>query len=182
MAKKQEKKEDVKQEKKQKFGDVIENHNLVKRTLMVAAFPAMVREYIKDGAVCYAGFLPGFEFCEVADIEDFGELMENLQDMLDDEVESLVVFGEQLPNVPEDEKLLEIYPGYEIKYLDINVYAEKEEGCTHDCSTCAGCSFTTDGNEDYDFGEEFEDGDECDCDDEDCDCHDEHCDCGHHHE
>ncbi len=176
---KETKKDAPKKTKKQEFGDVIENHNLVKRTLMVAGFPAMVREYIKNGTVCYAGFLPGFEFCEVEDVEDFGELMERLQDMLDDEVEELVVFGEQLPNVPEDEKLIEIYPGHEIKYLDINVYAEKDESCTHDCSTCAGCSFTTDGNEDYDFGEGFDYGED-DCDDEDCDCHhhDHDCDCG----
>ena len=164
----------------EEFGDIVQNHELVKRTLMVAGFPAMVREYIKNGSVCYAGFLPGFEFCEVEDIEDFGELMETLQDMLDDEVEELVVFGEQLPNVPEDEKLMEIYPGHEIKYLDINVYAEKDEMCTHDCSTCGGCSYTTDGNEDYDFGEGFEYDDECD--DEECDCHHHHCDCGHDHE
>ena len=172
------KKKDAKKTKELKYGDVVHNHDLVKRTLMVAGFPAMVREYIKNGSVCYAGFLPGFEFCEVEDIEDFGELMEVLQDMLDDEVEELVVFGKQLPNIPEDEKLIEIYPGHEIKYLDINVYAEKDEMCTHDCSTCGGCSYTTDGNEDYDFGEDF---DYDDCNDEDCDCHD-HCDCGHDHD
>ena len=182
------KKTNTKNTKEQKYGDVVHNHDLVKRTLMVAGFPAMVREYIKNGTVCYAGFLPGFEFCEVEDIEDFGELIETLQDMLDDEVEELVVFEEQLPNIPEDEKLLEIYPGYEIKYLDINVYAEKDEVCTHDCSTCGGCSYTTDGNEDYDFGEDF-DYDDCDDDcDEDCDCHHHDCDCDdgdcdcHHHD
>ncbi len=188
MAKKEnEKKTNAKN--KQKFGDVIEEHNLVKRTLMVAGFPAMTREYIKNGNVCYAGFLPGFEFCEVEDIEDFGELMDTLQDMLDDEVEELIVFGKQLPNLPEDEGLMEMYPGHDIKYLDINVYAEKDEECTHDCSTCGGCSFHTDGNEDYDFGAGFGCEDEdCDCDDEDCDCHhhdcdcEDDCDCHHDHE
>ena len=93
------KKTNTKNTKEQKYGDVVHNHDLVKRTLMVAGFPAMVREYIKNGTVCYAGFLPGFEFCEVEDIEDFGELIETLQDMLDDEVEELVVFEEQLPNI-----------------------------------------------------------------------------------
>lgn len=185
------KKEDSKKNKKEnEFGDIIHDHKLIKRTLMVAGFPAMTREYIKDGHVCYAGFLPGFEFCEVEDIDDFGELMDRLQDLLDDEVEELVVFEESLPNLPDDEKLMEIYPGYEIKYLDINVYAEPDE-CTHDCSTCGGaCSFTTDGNEDYDFGDDFIEGegdDDCDCDDDDCDCHHDHdtcdddnCDCHHH--
>ena len=36
----------TKKTKEQKFGDVVQDHNLVKRTLMVAGFPAMVREYI----------------------------------------------------------------------------------------------------------------------------------------
>ncbi len=164
----------TKEPKKQKFGDVIEDHKLIKRTLMVAGFPAMIKEYIKDDHVCYAGFLPGFEFCEVEDIDDFGEIMDRLQDLLDDEVEELVVFEQHLPNLPEDEQLLELYPGYEIKYLDINVYAEPDEECTHDCSTCGGCSFHTDGNEDYGFDEEDN------CEDEDCDCEDD-CDCDHHH-
>ena len=187
MAEKKTKKSEVKETKKtQKYGDVIEDHTLIKRTLMVAGFPALVREYIKNGTVCYAGFLPGFEFCEVEDIEDFGELMETLQDMLDDEVEELVVFEKQLPNLPEDEKLLELYPGHEVKYLDINVYAEPDEECTHDCSTCGGCSFHTDGNEDYGFEDDYEDEYEDDCDCEECDhehCDHDHddCDCGHHH-
>lgn len=176
-----EKQTDNKKTKKQKFGDVIEDHKLIKRTLMVAGFPAMVREYIKDGQVCYAGFLPGFEFTEVADIDDFGEIMDRLQDTLDDEVEELVVFGKSLPNLPDDEKLMEIYPGYEIKYLDINVYAEPDEECTHDCSTCGGCSFHTDGNEDYDFGADIDMGEDYDDCDDDCDCDDDNCDCHHHH-
>lgn len=166
----------TKETKNQKFGDVVQDHKLIKRTLMVAGFPAMIKEYIKDGHVCYAGFLPGFEFCEVEDIDDFGEIMDRLQDLLDDEVEELVVFEQQLPNLPEDEQLLELYPGYEIKYLDINVYAEPDEECTHDCATCGGCSFHTDGNEDYGFDE-----DDCDCDDDDCNCEDDDCDCDHHH-
>lgn len=177
-----------KKTKKQKYGDVIEDHKLIKRTLMVAGFPAMVSEYLKDGHICYSGFLPGFEFTEVQDIDDFGELMDRLQDTLDDEVEELVVFGKSLPNLPDDEKLMEMYPGHEIKYLDINVYAEPDEDeCTHDCSTCGGCSFKTDGNEDYDFGDDIDMGedDDCDCDDDDCDCHhsdfdDDDCDCHHH--
>ena len=169
-------KENDKKIKEQEFGDVVKNHKLIKRTLMVAGFPAMVKEYIKDGNICYAGFLPGFEFCDIDDIDDFGELIERLQDMLDDEVEELVVFEQQLPHVPEDEQLMEMYPGYEIKYLDINVYAEPDEECTHDCSTCAGCSFHTDGNEDYDFGPDFsQEADEDDCDHDGCDC-------DHHHE
>ena len=122
--------------KKQKFGDVVENHELVKRTLMVAAFPALIKKVERKGVESFEGFLPGFEFAEVKDIETEEELVEVLQDMLDDEVEELIVFGKSLPYVDEDEVLLEKYPDNKIVYLDINVYASKEdlEGCSHDCS------------------------------------------------
>ena len=153
--------------KKQKFGDIVENHDLVKRTLMVSAFPALIKEIEKDGETMFSGFLPGFEFAQVDDLESEDELVETLQDMLDDEVEELVVFGKSLPNLPEDEELLKNNKGYKIVYLDINVYASKDDedfyDCSHDCSTCGGHCH-----------EEYED--ECDCDD-DCDCEDEHCDC-----
>jgi len=162
---------------KKKYGDIIENHDLVKRTLMVAAFPALIKETTKDNEETYEGFLPGFEFCEVSDIASEDELVEILQDMLDDEVEELVVFGKSLPNIEDDEELLKKHVGYKIVYLDINVYASKDEleECTHDCHTCGcGCH-----DEDFDeYEEDIEDEDcECgchhhDCDDEDCDCDD----------
>lgn len=157
--------------KKEKFGDIVENHDLVKTTLMAAAFPALVVSEEKDGQVSYKGFLPGFEFASVEDIETEDELVETLQDMLDDEVEELVVFGKSLPNVEEDDELLKKNPGYKIVYLDINVYASKEEmeyydACTHDCHTCGGHC--------HDEGCNCEDDD---CEDEHCGCHDEDCDC-----
>ena len=148
----------------QKFGDIIENHDLIKRTLMVAAYPAMVKETIKEGKTVYSGFLPGFEFCEVEDIYEIGECMQQLQDMLDDEVEELIVFGKQLPDLGSDEELMKQYPGYDIRFLDINVYAlPDEEWCEGDCSCCG-----------HHCDEDFE---EDDCNDDDCDCHHEHCDC-----
>lgn len=164
--------------KKEKFGDIIENHELVKRTLMVAAYPALIREVEKEGQKCFEGFLPGFEFAQVSDIFDEDEIVEVLQDMLDDEVEELVVFGKSLPFVEEDDELVEKYPEHKIVYLDINVYATKEEldyydSCTHDCASCGHhCDC---GEEDCDCD------DDCDCgccEDDDCDCHDEKCECG----
>ena len=162
---------------KKKYGDIIENHDLVKRTLMVAAFPALIKETTKDGEESYEGFLPGFEFCEVSDIASEDELVETLQDMLDDEVEELVVFGKSLPNIDEDEKLLEKYKGYKIVYLDINVYASKDDldECSHDCHSCScGCH-----DEDFEEYEEYEDCEDDECDDDDCDCHDG---CDHNHD
>ncbi len=171
---KDETKQTKKPAKQQKFGDVIENHELVKRTLMVAAYPAMVKETVKDGKKVYSGFLPGFDFCEVDDIYEIGECMQQLQDMLDDEVESLIVFGKQLPNLGEDEELMEQYPGYDIRFLDINVYAlPDEEGCAGNCACCShGC------------GHDYEEHDH-ECEDPDCDCHDhdecdDDCDCHDH--
>lgn len=173
----------AKKEDKQKFGDIIENHDLIKRTLMVAAFPALVKQTQKDGEETYEGFLPGFEFAQIEDIASEEELVETLQDMLDDEVEELVVFGKSLPMVDEDEVLLEKYPEHKIVYLDINVYATKEEldyydSCTHDCSSCGHHCH----DEDCDCEEDFDD---CDCCDDDCDCGDncdDDCDCGCHHD
>ena len=166
---------------KKKYGDIVENHDLVKRTLMVAAFPALIRQVSKDGEELYEGFLPGFEFSEVSDFSSEDELVETLQDMLDDEVEELVVFGKSLPNIEEDDELLKKHQGYKIVYLDINVYASKDdlEGCTHDCHSCScGC------HDDFDEYDEFEEDEDCDCgchhhgDEDDCDCDDE-CDCDH---
>lgn len=184
--------------KKQKFGDVVENHELVKRTLMVAAFPALIKKVERKGVESFEGFLPGFEFAEVKDIETEEELVEVLQDMLDDEVEELIVFGKSLPYVDEDEVLLEKYPDNKIVYLDINVYASKEdlEGCSHDCSCCEhGCDCDDEDYEDCDCCEDdYEENcscgchEHCDCDDDcddtcDCGCHEhyEHCDCEHEH-
>lgn len=182
----------AKKEDKQKFGDIVENHDLIKRTLMVAAFPALIKGVTKDGEESFEGFLPGFDFAEVADVATEEELVEMLQDMLDDEVEELVVFGKSLPFVDEDEVLMEKYPEYKIVYLDINVYATKEEldyydSCTHDCASCGHHCH----DEDCDCEDDY---DECDCcDDEDCDCCDDDecdccdddcddgCDCGCHH-
>ena len=170
--------------KKQKFGDIVENHDLVKRTLMVSAFPALITEVEKDGEKFYKGFLPGFEFREVDDFEDEEELVETLQDMLDDEIEELVVFGKSLPNLPEDEELLKKNKGYKIAYLDINVYANKDDedfyDCAHDCSCCGGHCH----DDECDCEEDYCEDDNCDCGNE-CDCKDEHdehsaCDCGKH--
>lgn len=157
----------AKKEEKQKFGDIIENHDLIKRTLMVSAYPALIKSVVKDGDTLFEGFLPGFEFAEIEDMSSENECVEYLQDMLDDEVEELVVFGKSLPFVEEDDKLLKQYPDYKIVYLDINVYATKEElnyydACSHNCSSC---SEKCDEEEFYD-----------DCYDEDCDCG-----CGHNH-
>jgi hypothetical protein len=156
--------------KQEKFGDIIKDDTLEKRTIMVAGFPALIREVEKDGDKLYEGFLPGFEFAEIKDIDDEDVCVEYLQDMLDDEVEELVVFGKSLPNVEEDEELLKKYPEYHIVYLDINVYATK---CSHDCSSCSGC-------EDFDYYDKDFDcysDDDCDCDDcndneDDCNCND----------
>lgn len=177
----------AKKKEDNKFGDIVENHELIKRTLMVAAYPALIKETKKDGATFYEGFLPGFEFANLQDIVDENEIVETLQDMLDDEVEELIVFGKSLPYVEEDEELIEKYPEYKIVYLDINVYATPEEleyydSCSHDCSCCShDCA-----------GHEFEE-DDCDCEHEHyhcdcgcendyedcCDCEDD-CDCGCH--
>ena len=170
-----------KDEQKQEFGDIIQNTELVKRTLMVAAFPGLIKETTKDGKKVYEGFLPGFEFAEVENIADENEIVETLQDMLDDEVEELVVFGKSLPYVDEDEVLMEKYPEHKIVYLDINVYATAEEleyydSCTHDCANCSHSAECL-SEEDYE--------DDCCCEDDDCDCghhhhhyHEDHCACG----
>ncbi|MBQ3213736.1 MAG: hypothetical protein IJB10_01845 [Clostridia bacterium] len=172
-----------KKEEKQMFGDIVENHELIKRTLMVAAFPGLVKETVKNGKKVYEGFLPGFEFAQVDDIADENEIVETLQDMLDDEVEELVVFGKSLPYVDEDDVLMEKYPEHKIVYLDINVYATAEEleyydSCSHDCAHCAH-------SEECLGDEEYDDCDCEDCCDDDCDCEDDDC-CGedhhdHHH-
>lgn len=136
---------------------------LVKRTLMAAAFPALVKSYSKDGYTFFEGFLPGFKDVRALDMEDEDSCVEYLQDLLDDEVENLVVTGHQLPDIASDEELIKKYKDYKIVYLDINVYV-REDGC--DCCDC---------------------GDDCDCCDcdcgDDCDCDEEHdCGChGHHH-
>ena len=88
---------------KQQFGDIIYNHDLKKHTIMVAGFPAMITSYVAGGKTLFKGFLPGFEFAQVEGIEDEAECVEYLQDMLDDEVEELVVFGKSL-----DEGFLEV--------------------------------------------------------------------------
>lgn len=170
--------------KKENFGDIIQNHDLVKRTLMVSAFPALIKQVKKGSQIFYKGFLPGFEFCEVDDMENEDELVETLQDMLDDEVEELVVFGKSLPNLPEDEELLKNHKGYKIVYLDINVYASKDDedfyDCAHDCSTCNGhCNAEY---EDYCGCEDDDCSCEDDCEDEDCGCHHNGCNCGHEHD
>jgi len=171
------KKKDTKPEE---FGDIIQNHELVKRTLMVAAFPGLIKQTEKNGKKVFEGFLPGFEFAEVEDIADENEIVEMLQDMLDDEVEELVVFGKSLPYVDEDEVLNQKYPEHKIVYLDINVYATPEEleyydACSHDCANChQDCIY------------EDCDDDECDCgcedEEDDCCCGEDHCDCGHNHD
>ena len=148
---------------------------------MVAAFPGLIKETTKDGKKVYEGFLPGFEFAEVENIADENEIVETLQDMLDDEVEELVVFGKSLPYVDEDEVLMEKYPEHKIVYLDINVYATAVEleyyvSCTHDCANCSHSAECL-SEEDYE--------DDCCCEDDDCDCghhhhhyHEDHCACG----
>ncbi|MBQ3047855.1 MAG: hypothetical protein IJD48_02450 [Clostridia bacterium] len=180
--------------KKEKFGDIVENHELVKRTLMVAAYPALIKQVEKDGEKCFEGFLPGFEFAQVSEIYTEDEIVEVLQDMLDDEVEELVVFGKSLPYVEEDDELNAKYPEHKIVYLDINVYASKEEldfydSCTHDCSTCSNHCYDDEGCYcNCDDACDCEDDCDCeDCCDDDCDCHahtdccEEHCDCHHEH-
>ncbi len=177
---------------KQKFGDIVENHDLIKRTLMVAAYPALVKAVKKEEDTLYEGFLPGFDFAVLEDIASEDECVEYLQDMLDDEVEQLIVVGKSLPNIEEDDKLLKKYPGFKIVYLDVNVYATKEElkyydDCIHDCTSCSGSCKEQgyfDACEDdecechsYHFGYDI---DNCDCDDA-CDCcGDDACDCGCH--
>ncbi len=158
---------------KTEFGDIVKDTSLIKRTLMVSAFPALVKESEENGKKIFSGYLPGFEFSEVEDAKDIGDCTQQLQDLLDDNVEELVVFGKQLPNLPDDETLLKNNPGYKIMYLDINVYAypddleEWDECCDDDCDCCSGgCHHD-------------------DCCDDDCDCHhtDEHkCNCDHENE
>ena len=176
----------------EEFGDIVQNHELVKRTLMVAAFPGLIKQTEKNGKKVFEGFLPGFEFAEVEDIAEENEIVEMLQDMLDDEVEELVVFGKSLPYVDEDEVLNEKYPEHKIVYLDINVYATPEEleyydACSHDCANCHQDCIYDDCDDDCDCGCEHEHH-HCDCgcedeDDEDCSCEEGHCNCHHdHHE
>jgi len=190
---------------KTEYGDIVKNTKLIKRTLMVSAFPALVKESEKNGKTYYDGFLPGFEFSEVKGAVEIGECMEQLQDLLDDCVEELIVFEKQLPNLPEDEELLEQNPGYVVRYLDINVYAEPEEmGCSCDCDDCSShhhcdCGCEDDCDDDCDCGCSCDDDYDCDDDDEcscgcgcgpDCDCGcqegkectctDDNCNCGCH--
>lgn len=185
----------AKKKDEQEYGDIIQNHELIKRTLMVAAFPGLIKEVVKKGKKTYEGFLPGFEFAQVDNIADENECVETLQDMLDDEVEELVVFGKSLPYVDEDDVLMEKYPDHKIVYLDINVYATAEEleyydSCNHDCAHCSTPCDQADWEEcDCGCEDDCDCEDECDCDDEDCDCHehnhhhhhdhhDHHCSCG----
>ena len=130
-----------KQKKTNNFNDVVFMPNLVKQTLMEAAFPAMITSYQKDGLTLFKGFLPGFEFCDVEDIEDEQTCLDYLQDRLDDEVEELIVLGKSLPNIESDEKLLQNHFGYKIVYLDINVFVEKDfcEDCDCSCGVDGNC-------------------------------------------
>lgn len=149
----------MKKEKEEQYGDIVCNHDLKKHTIMVAGFPGMIKEYSAGGKKLFMGFLPGFEFAQIDGIEDEETCVEYLQDMLDDEVEELVVFGKQLPDVAEDDELMKQYPEYKIVYLDINVYANVAENeyydCTHNCSCCHGHC--------------HDDGDDGCCCDDDCD-------------
>lgn len=111
---------------KNDFNDMFFPDNLEKRTIMVSAFPALVKEVQKEDSTFYEGFLPGFEFNKIEDFEDEEDLIEYLQELLDDEVEKLVEEENPLPNVLSDEELLKMYKGYKIVYLDINVYVQKE--------------------------------------------------------
>ncbi len=135
------------------YEDYLFGDSLIKRTLMAAAFPALIRQVTKEDGVFYEGFLPGFPYSDVDDMEDENECVELLQDMLDDEIEKLVVDGKELPDVESDEELLKEYPEYRIVYLDINVYAEPDEKCSHDCQHCHGdCDDDEDDDEeDYNF-------------------------------
>ena len=177
------------QKKKSEFNDVIFMPNLVRQTLMPHAFPAMITSYQKDGTTLYKGFLPGFEFCEVEDLEDEKTCLLYLQDRLDDEVEELVVLGKSLPNVQSDEVLLKENPNYKIAYLDINVYVEQDfcscshcEG-EHDCK--AGCDCESDNNHKKSCKKQLPDHSvennkhcTCSCCDAEDDCCDDDCNCG----
>lgn len=156
---------------------------LIKRTLMVSAYPALIKSVEKDGETLYNGFLPGFS-TRVEDLEDEDECVEYLQDLLDDEVENLVCEGKSLPFVEEDDELIKKYPNHKIVYLDINVYATKEEldyydSCAGDCESCAHKCGEEEYYDDCDCCD-CEEDDDCDCEDDDCcgdDCEDEHCSC-----
>ena len=39
----------AKKKDEQEYGDIIQNHELIKRTLMVAAFPGLIKEVVKKG-------------------------------------------------------------------------------------------------------------------------------------
>ncbi len=153
-----------------------QEEELIKRTLMVAAYPALIKTVEKDGDSFYEGFLPGFNDAKVEDLESEDECVEYLQDILDDEVEELVCMGKSLPYVEEDDVLMEKYPNHKIVYLDINVYATREElnyydACAGECGSCG-----------HKCGEDdFYDDCDCDCDCEDCLEDYNVCDCGHHH-
>lgn len=160
------------------YEDCLFGDSLVKRTLMAAAFPALIKQDTKEDGVFYEGFLPGFPYSDVDDMEDENECVELLQDMLDDEIEKLVVDGKELPDVESDEELLKEYPGYKIVYLDINVYAEPDEKCSHDCKHCHGeCEDADDDEEDFNYEKDrdvynelnYEDDDDDDEDDDDVD-------------
>lgn len=139
---------------------------LVKQTLMAAAFPALVTSYKSDdGETFYKGFLPNFKDADICDLASEDECIDYLQDLLDDKVEELIITEKELPDVEEDELLLKHNPGYKIVYLDINVYALPEE-CHHHCHECdCGCE------------NDYECDDECNCHD-DCGCGSENCHCG----
>ena len=164
-----------KMSKKKHDNQNAENVQLIKQTLMASAFPALITHYEgEDGERFVKGFLPGFKDNEVSDMLDEDECVQYLQDLLDDKVEELVVEGKMLPDVEEDEELIKKHPGYQIVYLDINVYALPDECCHHHCHECNGSC---------DCDEEYYDcdcEDDCDCECEDCndDCCDDDCDCG----
>lgn len=118
--------------KKTKFSDIITDPSLVKQTLMASAFPALLRPVkTKEDGVLYEGFLPGFKDAKIKDVLSEDDCVQYLQDMLDEEIENLIVYGKSLPDVENDSVLIKKYPGYKIVYLDINVKATKE-----DCNSC----------------------------------------------
>jgi len=157
--------EKASQSKKAGSKSSVNDNGLVRRTLMVAAFPSMIKRELKDGREVHTGFLPGFESV-VEDIEDIGEIMDELQERLDDEIEELIIAGSELPFLPDDDELLRAYPEYEVKLLDINVWAyPDDEAFYYDAGHCGcGCE-----------GDYHDDG--CGCGDG---YHDENCCCGEH--
>ena len=155
-------------EKEEFFEDFGFGTGLEKRTLMAAAYPAIIRQTQKDGYTFYGGFLPGLQDSDVEDAESEDECVEILQDILDDKVEELVENERELPDVESDEKLIQKYPDSKIVYLDINVYVAKEDDeCDHDCNGCHICHNEYDDDEDDE--EDFVDDDDYEYEDEDDD-------------